>query len=153
MQILLSADDLAHLSVSARSELLDFLSSRVLPEETTVGPKYEGLDQFDMVDVAELTYRQVRQWMEGASAKTRAGLRVFAEHGPTVHVRTLVDAGIENPGHFQSRTTIRTRTVTGKKKAYLLGFDNWESGEGNYAVTRTTYMSLRRYFQLDNGKE
>ena len=153
MQISLSTDDLSHLSVSARAELLDFLGSRVLPEETPVGFKDEEFDEFDMVDVAELTYSQVRQWMEGASAKTRAGLRVFAEHGPIVHVRTLVDAGVENPGHFQSRTTIRTRTVTGKKKAFLLGWDDWEGGEGNYAVTPTTYLSLRRYFQLDNGKE
>ena len=105
-----------------------------------------------MVNVAELTYGQVCQWMEGASAKTRAGLRVFAEHGPKIHVRTLIDAGIENPGHFQSRTTIRTRTVTGNKNAYLLGSDDWEDGEGNYAVTSTTLMSLRRYFHLDNRK-
>ncbi len=153
MQISLSADDLSHLSVSARAELLDFLGSRVLPEETPVGFMGEKFDQFDMVDVAELTYSQVRQWMEAAAAKTKAGLRVFAEHGPIVHRQRLVDAGVDNTSHFQSRTTIRTRTVTGKKTAFLLGWDDWEGDDGNYAVTPTTYRSLRRYFQLDNGKE
>ena len=89
--------------------------------------------------------------MEAAADKTKLGLRVLADQGPVVRAQVLIDAGITNLPHFQSRTTIRTRTVTGDKGAFLLGWDDWaeaEEGQGRYAVTPITHQSLRRYFQL-----
>ena len=156
MKLILSKRDLSHLSARTRNEILDYLGSRV-PEEAHAGgvPDLEYVD-FGMSNVADLNYRQVRKWMEAASNWTKAGLRVFAEQGPIIHVSVLVDAlqkeGSDNYSQFQSRTTVRTRTVTGDREAYLLGWDDdWEEGEGRYAVTRETYKSLRRYFRLDEG--
>ena len=65
------------------------------------------------------------------------------------------EAGIENYGHFQGRVTKRTRTITGDKHAFLFTWDDWNDGEnaergyGHYAVTDTTFRSLRGYFKLD----
>ena len=155
MKLILSKRDLSHLSTRTRTEILDYLSSRV-PKEAHAGgvPDLEYVG-FDMSKVADLTYRQLRKWMEAASKWTKAGLRVFAEQGPIIHVRELVEAlqdeGSGNYSQFQSRTTVRTRTITGDREAYLLGWDDWEEGKGRYAVTRETYESLRRYFRLDEG--
>lgn len=110
---------------------------------------YDGID---MEDVYDLTPRKVETWMEVASDKTKAGMRIFAEHGPVVKAEQLTKSGIENLPHFQSRTTIRTRTVTRDRQAFLLGWDDWgtaEDGKGRYAVTPMTFQSLRRYFKLD----
>ena len=163
MKLILSKKDLSRLSAHTRSEILDYLSSRAPEEERTVddAPDKE-YDDIYMEDVASLTYGQVRTWMEAASDWTKAGLRVFAEQGPIVHVEALVEALKEeekksgkdkvkgNYSQFQSRTTVRTRTVTGDPEAYLLGWDEWEGpADGRYAVKRRTYKSLRRYFRLD----
>jgi len=51
-----------------------------------------------------------------------------------------------------SSTTIRTRTITGDKGAFLVGWDDWsqvEFGEGRYAITPITHQSLRRHIALD----
>ena len=154
MMLVLSSEDLSALSVGARSELLKKLGVGAASTDEfralyEVGPEYQGVD---MSEVADLTFRQVQTWMEAASDKTKLGLRVMAKEGPVVRAQALIDAGIENIPHFQSRTTIRTRTVTGDKGTYLLGWDDWseaEDGKGKYAVTPITYQSLRRYFQLD----
>lgn len=155
MMIILSGDDFAGLSAGTRNEILARLKSGS-PAGTgpthaplPVGKEYEGIE---LSDVADLTFKQVQTWMEAASDKTKLGLRVIAEQGPVIQAQALIDAGIENVSHFQSRTTIRTRTVTGDKGAFLLGWDDWseaEDGEGKYAVTPITHQSLRRYFQLD----
>ena len=111
-----------------------------------------------MIGVVSLDYDEIRAWMEAASKWTKAGLRVFAQQGPIVHVAALVAAleeeGSDKYSQFQSRTTARTRTVTGGREAYLLGWSYEDDGEkGRYAVTRQTYKSLRRYFGLKNGEE
>jgi hypothetical protein len=159
MQLLLSNDDLAGLSAATRNEIFSKLklggagasasTSGPVYEAPEVGPEYEGID---LEGVTDLTFREIQTWMEAASEKTKLGLRVIAEQGPVIKAHALTDAGIENLPHFQSRTTIRTRTVTGDKEAFLLGWDDWQEvdeGEGKYAVTPITYQSLRRYFQLD----
>ena len=167
MEISLSQNDLASLSPATRAEILDGLLRG--PRVGTLSPEaLEGEDEeyrgFDMEGVVDLTYKQVREWMEAASEHTKAGLRVFAEQGPIIPKKALVEAlekarekedreRAMSTSHFQSRTTVRTRTVTRNKDAYLLGWDDWdlvEEGEGRYAVTRTTYESLRRYFRLED---
>ena len=157
MLIVLSDQDVASLSATARNELLAKFKLDGTVGSTTgpsyaaapqVGPEYDGID---LTEVADLTYKQVQTWMEAAADKTKLGLRVLADQGPVVRAQVLIDAGITNLPHFQSRTTIRTRTVTGDKGAFLLGWDDWaeaEEGQGRYAVTPITHQSLRRYFQL-----
>ena len=167
VRISLSKKDFNSLSPGARAEIRDrFLQGSrvgVLSLEDLEEQDQDYRD-IDMDGVVDLTYKQVREWMEAASDSTRAGLRVFAEHGPIIREKMLKEAledasnkdeHREKPmgtSHFQSRTTVRTRTVTRNKDAFLLGWDDWylvEEGEGRYAVTPTTYESLRRYFGLD----
>lgn len=153
MHIVLTADDLRQLSRGARDELLALALGQdtreaPAPAVAAENPEYQG---FNMNDVVDLSFRQMQRWMAAASDQTKQGLHVFATRGPIVQAKTLTQAGITNLPHFQSRTTIRTRTVTGNRDAYLLGWDDWgrvEEGEGRYAVTPTTYRSLRRYFGL-----
>ena len=155
MKLILSKEDLFRLSEPTRAEILDYLGSPASVERHTVENADSVYDGIDMSYVADLTYRQVRIWMQAASDWTKAGLRVFAEQGPVIHVNVLVEAlkkeGSDKYSQFQSRTTVRTRTVTGNKELFLLGWDEWEGDEGRYAVTRQTYKSLRRYFRLDEG--
>ncbi len=98
----------------------------------------------------DLTPEIIDEFMEGCAEETIEGLRVLAEQGPMIHATALKAAGIENYGHFQGRTTKRTRTVTKNPKAFLLGFDEWNSptnnGVGHYAVTDTTWKTLKQYF-------
>src|SRR5690349_4869167 len=151
MQIILTSEDLARLSAGARDEILARLFGLEPEVPSTAAlddPAYEGID---MTSVAHLSYREIRRWMEAASDKTKAGLLVFAERHGVVRARDLTAAGIDNLAHFQSRTTIRTRTITGDRDAFLLGWDDWykvDEGEGRYAVTPKTCRSLRRYFGL-----
>ena len=152
MKIILDTDvDFPDLSGSARREIISLLTRNREPK-----PEMEPYRGISMTAVADLTYRQVQKWMEAASPPTKLGLRVVAEHGPVIRAKALTDAGIDNISHFQSRTTIRTRTVTGDRDAYLFGWDDWtavDEGDGRYAVTRITHESLRRYFQIVAGEE
>ena len=160
MQVLLTENDMGRLSPATRAEIISCLNPPKVPvdergeisPDTPLAEDTEYRD-IDMSGVVDLTPSQMREWMEAASDKTKHALRIFAEQGPVIRVKVLWEAGHVNSSHFQSRTTVRTRTVTGQKEAYLLGWDNWdvaEEGEGRYAVTRTTFESLRHYFQLQN---
>ncbi len=149
MQFTLDTEqDFPLLSASVRREIVALMTRAI-----STNPETEPFMGIDMAQVADLTFRQVQKWMEAASPPTKKGLQVVAELGPVIRARDLADAGIANIGHFQSRTTIRTRTVTGDKDLYLFGWDDWEvveEGEGRYAVTPITHESLRRYFKLDH---
>lgn len=121
-------------------------------------PQYPpGADQYGMEweGVVDLTPAQVAEILEGCSTQTVAGLRIFAEHGPIIDANLLDGAGIDNYGHFQGRVTKRTRTVTGDRHAFLSTWDDWTSeenaarGYGRYAVTNTTWGSLREVFDFD----
>ena len=148
MKILLSEIDFARLGEDARTEILALLSPPE-PDAPQLSPEFEGLDMDRVVD---LTDEQVQRWMEAASDTTKSGVRVFAEQGPIVPPQALTAAGIKKIYHFQSRTTVRTRTVTGRKNAHFFGWTNdWKNVEAEQrklAVTPITYRSLRRYFQL-----
>lgn len=149
MQLVLTKEDFIALSPSTRAELLASFSSKPKP---TPGQLPIGFSAADFEDVVDLTPGEIEEFMEGCSDETVAGLKVFAEHGPVIHAKLLDDAGIENYGHFQGRVTKRTRTVTKDKDAYLFAWDDWQSsddGIGQYAVTPTTFRSLRIYFELD----
>ena len=149
MFIVLTKEDFNSFSPSTRAELLASLSSK---PKASPGELPVGFDKDDFDGVIDLSSDQIEEFMAGCSDETIAGLKVFAEHGPVIHAKLLDDAGIENYGHFQGRVTKRTRTVTGDKEAYLFAWDDWHSAEdgiGQYAVTPTTFRSLRAYFKLD----
>lgn len=168
--LMLSEQDLKHLTPGARAEvygLFDLaagisVAAMSAATPTSAGPAMPPAEldpevraAFDWQFAADLTLKQVQTWMEAASPKTKDGMRVIAEHGPVFHSTLLTEAGIDNLPHFQSRTTMRTRTVTGDKSAFLLTWDEWAWNEdetvlsGRYAVTPLTHQSLRRYFGLD----
>ena len=166
MKMLLSTSDFALLSPSTQDELLSLWKGAVqvaMPEpaepkapdhadQFKLGEEYNG---FHMEIAADLTPSQMRTWMQAASDTTKAGLRLVAERGPIINAVELKDAGITNIPHFQSRTTIRTRTITGNKDIHFFGWDDWEWNDdrsiksGRYAVTPITFHSLRKYFGLD----
>lgn len=159
MMLILSAEDFGTLSARTQAELLAHLQGVPAPSMPALQGAHpstvpsdidpEVARFFDWTDRADLTFKQVQTWMEAASDKTKLGMRVFAEHGPIIDVSLLHEAGIENPSHFQSRTTTRTRTVTGDKSAFLLAWSDWSVGDCRYAVTPITHQSLRRYFNLN----
>jgi hypothetical protein len=154
MQVVLTSDDLRKLSEAARDEILALAFGRNAGEAPppanadAYGPDY---DRIDMGGVVDLSFRETQKWMAAASDQTKAGLYVFAAKGGVVTAKDLTKAGVANLPHFQSRTTIRTRTIKGDRDVFLLGWDDWgrvEDGEGRYAVTPKTCRSLRRYFGL-----
>lgn len=149
MQIIINDTDLIKLKPATRQDLLAtlFRSAASTPAQNAEG--------FEWEEVVDLTPDQVEEFMQGCSPQTVAGLRVIAEHGPVIAANLLHEAEIENYGHFQGRVTKRTRTITGDKHAFLFTWDDWQSeenaerGYGHYAVTETTFRSLRKYFDLD----
>jgi hypothetical protein len=154
MQITLTSDDVRKMSEVARAEILALLlggdAGEAPPPAGTdaYGSDYAGIDMSDVVD---LSFRETQKWMAGASDQTKAGLYIFATKGGVATANDLTRAGVANLPHFQSRTTIRTRTIKGDRDVFLLGWDDWgrvENGEGRYAVTPKTCRSLRRYFGL-----
>lgn len=155
MMISLTQQDFATLSPRTQSEIMSLWDGSASESAPASVVDKSAYNSFDMVGVVDLTHKEVREWMKAASDKIKAGLRAVAEHGPLVDIARVTDAGIDNLSHFQSRVTIRTRTITGDDNAYLLGYDEWEkdaSGKyvkGRYAVSPLTYRSLRTYFGLD----
>lgn len=161
MYLILTDVDLRGLKPETRADLFASVSpvpmnlpANTAPPATAPVPGAKGID--DMRDVVDLTPEQVATFVDGIHQQTIDGLRVFAEHGPVIDAHRLDEVGITNYSHFQGRVTKRTRTVTGNKDAYLFGWDEWEWEDdttltsGRYAVTETTYRSLRKFFGLDN---
>lgn len=151
MMIVLTDTDLSRLKQASRADIMSVLL-RSAAAATSPDNHAEG---FDWEEVVDLTPDQVEEFMQGCSQQTVAGLKVIAEHGPVIAGNLLQDAGIENYGHFQGRVTKRTRTITGDKRAFLFTWDDWSEGEnaergyGHYAVTDTTFRSLRGFFGLN----
>lgn len=154
MNIVLTPNDLAQFSQSARNEIIRRFSNVIggLPPETP-NPAPEWREMFDDVHMPgceELTLRQVEQWMRGISGTVDTGVRIIAEHGPVISACLLTDAGV-NIRQFQSATTKRTRKVTGIPDAFFLAWNRWtltDDPANKYAVTPITHQSLRRYFGL-----
>jgi len=161
MMLILSASDFALLSPSAQAELMALWQGA---HSTPSAVQQEAQDwrrdpaippEINMSNVIDFSFEQVSEFMSGAHERTQAGLRVFAEHGPVIDARLLSEAGVKNIRHFQSRVTTRTRTVSGNPNAFLFGWDKWSWDpdghfkSGRYAITPTTYLSLRRYFGLN----
>src|SRR5207302_7489410 len=108
--LILTSDDCKRLAPETLAALLTQLKSQA---PTPVAPEaLPEADEFDMVDVVDLTRDQVAQFVEGIHEQTVNGLRIFAEHGPVIDAHLLDQVGITNYAHFQGRVTKRTRTVT-----------------------------------------
>lgn len=150
MMIVLTETDLSKLKPSTRTDLMAVM----LSNSAALAPAQNQAEGFNWEDVVDLTPEQMSEFMDGCSEQTVAGLKVIAEHGPVIAANLLNEAGIDNYGHFQGRVTKRTRTITGNKHAYLFTWDDWQSeenqeaGYGHYAVTETTFKSLRSHFEL-----
>jgi hypothetical protein len=152
MNMTVDGEDFRSFSQATQDELIAKLLGRRSRGATADATDLVIDPEIDMDDVVGLSFREVSVWMEKASDKTKAGMRVFAEKGPTIFARDLANAGVDNISHFQSRVTIRTRTVTGESDAFLFGWDDWSAvaeGDGRYAVTPETYLSLKRYFRIN----
>ena len=151
MMIVLNEKDITSLKPSTRADLMAFL----LRSTAAPTPPQNHAEGFEWDEVVDLAADKVAEFMQGCAEQTVAGLKVIAEHGPVIAANLLQEAGIENYTHFQGRITKRTRTITGDKHAFLFTWDDWGSGEnaergyGHYAVTDTTFRSLRSYFELD----
>lgn len=150
MMIVITEADLSKLKPATRADLMAVL----LSSSAALAPAQNHAEGFDWNEVVDLTPEEVSEFMDGCSEQTVAGLKVIANHGPVIAANLLNEAGIENYGHFQGRVTKRTRTITGNKHAYLFTWDDWQSEEnqaagfGHYAVTETTFKSLRSHFGL-----
>jgi hypothetical protein len=149
MKLLIEQDDFTKLKPETRADLVATLLAGAAPPLPAAVP---GIDWDGVVDLSET---EVEEFMARTHARTRAGLRVFAEHGPVIAANQLGLAGITNYGHFQGRVTQRTRTIKKtRKKVWLFGWDDWAVGDnakrgyGHYGVTQTTYASLRKFFKL-----
>lgn len=159
MQIVLTDNEFSKLKPATRQELLALL----LSSSATVNPADNHAEGFEWDEVVDLSPDEVKEFIEGnrernfgpIAEQTAQGLKIIANHGPVILANVLNKAGIENYGHFQGRVTKRTRTVTENKHAYLFTWDDWNSeenierGYGYYAVTETTFRSLRAYFGID----
>lgn len=153
MLFIITGEEFAGFSTSTRHEIMANADTSALGAtvpKTEISDLDESFSGIEMEDVADITPKQMREWMSNASDKTKKALRLFANK-PIVTAQELMDAGVENVSHFQSRTTVRTRTVTGNKGAFLLGWDDWQiadKNQGRYAVTPITHHALRTYFKL-----
>ena len=159
MQIVLGQSDFDNLSNGTREEITNLLLAR--PGLRLSDELDERYDNIDMIDVVNLTPDQIWEFSRSASYQTMQGLRAFADHGPVISVVTLNEAleqarvELKNEhamasSQFQSRTTKRTRTVTGRGDVFLLGWNDWHLAETDdeclYAVTPATYESLKQFF-------
>lgn len=160
-----------------RQHLFTYIQSRLTNVPTGAGVRHDAqmpldrlgsggeavsteLAEFEATHLADLTLSQVQRWMDRVSDTTKSAVRLFAEFGPVIDVSLLYEAGVTNVAHFQSRTTVRTRTITGSKDLFLLAWDRRDDAwpvdpetkrylSGRYAVSNMTYQSLRQYFRLD----
>lgn len=150
MQLIINDTDLTKLKPATRQDLLSTFFGT-----GASAPGAQNAEGFDWEEVADLDTDEMDEFMQGCSEQTVAGLKIIAEHGPVIAADLLEKAGISNYGHFQGSVTKRTRTITGDKHAFLFAWDDWSSDEneergfGHYAVTETTFRSLRAYFELD----
>ena len=146
MQLVLDEGDISALKPATRADIIATLFRK--GKHTPTGS--DG--SVDWTDVVDLSPLQVEEFMKKVSPEYSAGLKIIAEHGPVIKADMLNQTGITNYGHFQGRMTLRTRTVTGDKDAFLFGWDDWGSTEndgiGHYGVTDETFRSLRKYFKI-----
>lgn len=155
MQIVLTADDLASFSEATRNEILRRMGDEMgrlpisaVPAAPPISEWYAGLTILNLTDI---TFKQVERWMERLSPTVARGMRIIAEQGPIFDAHWLTDAEI-NLKQFQSAVSKRTRAVTGDREAKLLVARDFDgtgvSPHGVYAVSPITHQSLRRYFGL-----
>jgi hypothetical protein len=101
--------------------------------------------------VVTLNLDQFREFVEGMDPLYRKGVRLLADKG-IVSWDELHKIGIDKPGHFKSRTSVRARNVLGMDRrvqfaAYYYriekGWKVWYLG-----VPETTLASMREYYRL-----
>src|SRR5271155_1734660 len=156
MFLVISGSDYAQLRPETRADLLACLGQQTMAAEPLASPASEepspAAEGIDVEDLVDLTPDQAADLVNGIQQQSVDGLRIFAEHGPIIDAHLLNNVGITNYAHFRGRVTKRMHTVTRNKNACLLRWDDWQWSDdgkktllsGRYAVTTTTYRSLRQ---------
>lgn len=152
MQIIITNEDLAKLSVSTRKELFG------LTEEMNEGLKKDAgfHDEDQDTDMPyDMTVRMSKKFIAGVSDKTKSFLKVFATNNGIGKVDDLLRATggktLRDLNGIQAGLTRRLRKmdIDEESEAYLLGWDEDDSEyEGHFYVTKITLKSLQDYFDV-----
>ena len=152
MQIIITNEDLAKLSVSTRKELFG------LKEEMNEGLKKDAgfHDEDQDTDMPyDMTVRMAKKFMAGVSDKTKSFLKVFATNNGIGKIdnllRTTGGTTLRDLNGIQAGLTRRLRKmdIDEESEAYLLGWDEDDSEyDGHFYVTKITLKSLQNYFDV-----
>jgi len=152
MQIVITNEDLAKLSVSTRKELFG------LTEEMNEGIKKDTEFHNEYQDTErpyDMTTRMTKKFMAGVSDKTKSFLKVFASNSGVGRVDYLLKATggttLRDLNGIQAGLTRRLRKldIEEESEAYLLAWDEDDSKyEGHFYVTEITLKSLQGYFDV-----
>ncbi len=147
--IMLSFTALSTFSPQTREEVLAYVSSQANMDEK-VAPEIAG----EVEEPADLSYAQVKKFLERCSEKTKEALKVIAKAEPAGFtmeaVAKALDVDLEE-GDLRGvwgGLTKRVRTVLGDPEALLIwwtphGDDQWLG-----RVSGMTHRSLRKAFGL-----
>ncbi|MEA3031004.1 MAG: hypothetical protein QOJ53_2247 [Sphingomonadales bacterium] len=101
--------------------------------------------------VVTLDPDQFREFVEGMDPLYQKGVRLFADKG-IVSYDELGKVGIDNPGHFKSRTSVRARNVLGMKRRVQFAPYYYRIEKGgkvwHLGVPEATLASMREYYGL-----
>ena len=123
MFTVLTHEDCARLKPDVLREILAKVGFASTPTTGAASTVPKGAEAMNFAEVVSLTGEQVNAFMSGIKKEeTRAGLRVFAEHGPIIEAK-LLNIANNNYSHFQAQLTKRIRAITGNNNALLLTWD------------------------------
>ena len=145
MEIILTVDDLAALSETARSEIVALLAEGKRQSDSAPGgPSEEGL--------AEVGFDLLSRFMNGVSSITRKFIETIAiNEGKATPEQLLEATGYTEPIELrgiQSGITRRIRNLLGDDEVYLIFWraTSDEDWDGYFYVSPVTGQSLERYF-------
>ncbi|MBV8686748.1 MAG: hypothetical protein JOZ90_03780 [Alphaproteobacteria bacterium] len=99
-----------------------------------------------------LTEAQFKAFYEGIDPLYQKGVKLIAAKGGTVSCDELAAKGIDNPGHFKSRTSVRARTVLkmDRRVQFATYFSKMVKGEKRWflRVPAATLAAMRSYFGI-----
>ena len=147
--ILLSFTALAGFSSSTREELLAYVSSQANLDEK-VAPETASEEE----DPADLSYAQVKKFLERCSEKTTEALKVIAKADPSGFTMEAVAEALNvdlDEGDLRGvwgGLTKRVRTVLGDPQALLIWWTPYGDDQWRGRVSAMTHRSLRKAFGL-----
>ena len=152
MEMIITNDDLARLSVSTRKELFGLTAE--MNHGLEKNSDFNNEDQ-DTDMPYDMTARMIKKFIAGVSDKTKGFLKVFATNNGIGTVDDLLKATggttLRDLNGIQAGLTRRLRKmdIEEESEAYLLGWDEDDSQyEGHFYVTEITHKSLQNYFGM-----